>query len=329
MRNHALLVLTAALPLYANDMPPIIPDGPIEYSGVSYESAPEPEEEPAPALVEAESASVAMPELPIIEEASFSRGYVNLNAYSSAYTVRGLGVRDSLSKGGYSSLSASYTLPGRDLFHCGIQHRIHGEYGIIWDSESALSTPRATRFSYALSKEIFPNLVAELGYNFRHGGLEGYMAREFGGAGHHSTHDISASVSYNDHQRGFFGKVEIGAGVAGLTGVYADIEAGYRFTDIFSGSTLGADLEVSAGLAPSFGYWSNRADGIDAYRVKAALLPFTHSGSLGRDARFYIKPWVQCSHSGNNARQIHDATHGVEIVDDFVIAIGIDCGFNF
>ena len=97
------------------------------------------------------------------------RGYVNLNVYTADYQVRGMGVKDSLSKYGTSSLSASYTLPNRNLLGMGLHQRISGEYGVIWDASCPLGDTPTARLSYALGKEIFPNLVAEIGYTFRHG----------------------------------------------------------------------------------------------------------------------------------------------------------------
>lgn len=321
MTKRVLFALTVCLPALATDLPPAIPDTPIEYTDISYE-----EEYTAPDSYTAPAAPLPGP---IAAASSERRGYVNFNAYSSDYTVRGMGVRDSLSKLGYSSLSASYTLPNRNLFGKGIQQRISGEYGIIWDSSSTLATPHVSRISYALGKEIFPNLMVELGYTLRHGGLEGYVARHFDGAGHHTTQELSASLTYNDQQRGFFGKAEAGFSFYGLTGTWFDLEAGYRFTDMVNSNTMGADLELSAGVAPSIGYWGSHVEGVDAWRIKAALLPYTHSGSLGRDSRFFIKPWVQFSWAGSNTSEMERDNGGIDLVDDFLITVGFDCGFNF
>ena len=138
-----------------------------------------------------------------------------------------------------------------------------------------------------------------------------------------------ASLVYNDHQKGFFGKLEAGAGFYGLTGLYFDVEAGYRFTDVMVRGNLGADLELSFGVAPSHGYWGSDVEGVDAYRIRAALLPYTQTGSFGRDARAYVKPWIQCSWSGSNAAKIDRAADGAGPVDHFQITVGVDCGLNF
>lgn len=321
MTKQALLALTICLPALGTDLPPAIPDSPVEYTDVSYDTGytyNDPYTTPAAPLPG-----------PISAASSAQRGFVNLNIFSSDYTVRGLGVRSDYSKLGHSSISGSYTLPNRNLFGRGIQQRISGEYGIIWDSSSDLSTPSPARLSYAIGKEIFPNLMAEAGYTFRHGGLEGFVARNFDGANHHTTQEIVFSLSYNDQQRGFFGKAEAGIGFYGLTGTWFDFEAGYRFTDIMSRARFGSDLEVSVGMAPSLGYWGSGVDGIDAWRIKAALLPYSHSGSFGRDSRFYVKPWVQLSFAGSTADEMKREYNGVDIVDDFVIALGVDCGFKF
>ena len=322
MMKHALLAFAVATPLLATDLPPAIPDGPIEYTDYSYDTGYLQDSYAPPAYVPAAPA-------PVSAASSDRRGYVNLNAYSSNYQVRGLGVRDAYSKYGYSSLSASVNLPNSNLFNRGIYHRLSGEYGFIWDASCPLGETPVARIGYSLGKEIFPNLKAEIGYTFRRGGLEGFMARHYDGASHHATQEIVASLTYNDFQKGFFGKLEMGWGFYGLTGVYFDMEAGYRFTDIISRGNVGADLELSFGVAPSYKYWGEDVEGIDAWRVKAALLPYTHTGNLGRDGRFYVTPWVQCAWSGSNAAKIDRVTDGAGPIDHFQITLGVDCGLKF
>ena len=323
MMKPAIFALAAAAPLLATELPPAIPSGPIQYDDYSYDVGYTGYDSYAtPSYTPAAPAPLAAP-------ASARRGYVNLNAYTSNYQVRGLGVRNDYSQYGYSSLSGSCILPNRNLFGRGLYHRISGEYGLIWDASCVLGNMPVARAGYSIGKEIFPNLNAEIGYTFRHGGFEGFMARRFDGASHHTTQEINALLSYNDYQKGFFGKVEAGVGFYGLTGVYFDVEAGYRFTDVISRGNIGADLELSVGLAPSLGYWGSGADGVDAYRVKAALQPYTHTGNLGRDGRFYVSPWVQCSWSGSNAAKIDRVTHGAGPVDHFLITLGVDCGLKF
>lgn len=323
MMKRALFAITAAAPLLATELPPAIPDGPVQYTDYSYDAG--------YAGYDTYAAPTYAPAAPapVAPSSSARRGYVNLNVYSNNYQVRGMGVTDNLNKYGYSSVSGSCILPNRNLFGRGLYHRISGEYGIIWDASCPLGDTPVARVEYSIGKEIFPNLNAEIGYTFRRGGFEGYMAREYDGASHRATQEIIASLSYNDYQKGFFGKLEAGAGFYGLTGVYFDIEAGYRFTDLVSRGNIGADLELSFGLAPSLGYWGNDVDGIDACRIKAALQPYTHTGNLGRDGRFYVTPWIQCSWSGSNARKIDRVTYGAGPVDHFQITVGLDCGLKF
>lgn len=321
MMRRTLLTAAAALPALATELPPAIPNGPVEYSNISYDNSYTGYDAYAPASY--------APAAPMAAASSDRRGYVNLNAYTSNYQVRGMGVKNDLSKYGASSLSASWTLPNRNLFGRGIHQRISGEYGVVWDASCPLGDTPTARLSYAVGKELFPNLVAEIGYTFRHGGLEGYMARHYDGASHRSTQEIVASLAYNDHQKGFFGKLEAGAGFYGLTGLYFDAEAGYRFTDVMTRGNIGADLELSFGVAPSHGYWGSDVEGVDAYRIKAALQPYSQTGTFGRDARAYVTPWIQCSWSGTNAAKIDRATDGAGLIDHFQITVGVDCGLNF
>lgn len=324
MMKHAFFALAATAPILATEMPPMIPDGPIEYTEYSYDTdysnynaySADPYQQPAAPA-------------PIAASSSSRSGYVNLNVYSSNYQVRGMGVCNDFSNYGSSSLSASCILPNRNLLGRGLYQRISGEYGIVWNASDILGEIPTARLGYSIGKEIFPNLNAEIGYTFRHGGFEGFMAHHFDGASHRATQEINALLTYNDYQKGFFGKLEAGVGFYGLTGVYFDIEAGYRFTDIITRGNVGADLELSAGMAPSLGYWGSEVDGVDAYRVKAALQPYTHTGNLGRDGRFYVTPWVQCSWTGSNAAKIDRTTRGIGPADHFQITFGVDCGLKF
>lgn len=322
MMKRTLITLAAVVPAMASNLPPAIPAGPIEYTDVNYDPGYGAYDPYGTAAAYAPAPAPA----PVAAASSARRGYVNLNAYSSNYTVRGLGVKDDYAKYGTSSVSASYAIPTQMY---GIQHRISGEYGVIWDASCPLGDTPVARLSYGIGKEIFPNLIAEVGYTFRHGGLEGYMARNYDGASHRSTQEIGASLTFNDYQKGFFGKAEVGLGFYGLTGAYFDFEAGYRFTDVLVRGNVGMDVELSAGVAPSVGYWGSDVEGMDAYRIKLAVLPYSQTGSFGRDARAYVKPWIQCSWTGSNAAKMDRVTRGNGPADHFLITLGVDCGLNF
>lgn len=324
--RYSPLLLLAALPVAA-EMPPAIPTGPVSYDSVSYDPAlsdplggyaPE-----APAPMPAIDASYSAPAAPSSEH----RGYVNLNAYSSNYQVRGMGLTDSFTRHGYSSLSGSYILPNRNLFGRGLQQRLGGELGAIWGADEALGDTPLVRFDYAVGKEIFPNLMAEVGYSLHHGGMEGYFAHASDNCPHRLANDVNFALSFDDRQRGFFGHAVAGYGFQGLTGCFFDVEAGYRFAGALNCGNLGADVELSAGVAPSVGYWGAGVEGVDAYRVKLALPVFTHNGTLGHDAHPYLRPWISAAWSGNNAAKMHRC-YG-HSVDHFQVSLGVDCGWNF
>lgn len=328
MKKSFLLTLALSLPAWATDMPPAIPDGPVSYDSVSYEdplagadygfadaTTPAPAMAAAPAPITAASSSA-------------QKAYININAFSTNYQVRGMGVTDYMSSNGYSSIDGSFIVGNRNLFNKGVYQRISGEAGVIWGAASALGDTQMFNASYALGKEIFPNLTLELGYTIRYGGLEGFMSRFVNGAPHRVAQDLNLALTFNDRQKGFFGSAVWGYGFQGLTGHYFDLELGYRFTDVVSLGAFGADLELSAGMSGSFGYWGAGVEGIDAYRVKAALPLFTHSGTVGRDAKFQIAPWVQMSTSGDNDAKI-DRAAGFAPVDHFQFTIGLDMGWRF
>lgn len=315
---YLLPALALAFSATANELAPAVPYGPVEYTDVTY----------APTTYEDPYAAPTAMQAPAAAPSSQQRGYVNLNLYTTKYQVRGMGVTDGLSNYGYSTVSGSYTFANRNLFYMGIQHRISGEYGIIWDASSKLGDTPLANVSYALGKEVFPNLLIEAGYTFRHGGLEGYMAKHHDGTSHRGTQEFNLTASYNDNQRGFFGHATWGLSFYGLTGNYFDVEGGYRFTDALMFHNIGADVELSAGIAPSLGYWGSDVDGVDAYRVKVGVLPYSLNGRFGRDARFYVKPWAQVSWSGNSCRKI-DRHTGYGPIDHFQVIFGLDMGYKF
>lgn len=337
MIKRTLLIAGSLMVAVAQDYPPGIPEGQVTYDEVSYQTPSEselpaefmmgdPALAPSSAPVAAAESSVSAPITPA-PSSQYNTSIV-LNAYSTNYQVRGMGVTNPLSKYGYSSLGVSHTLANRNLFHRGIQQRVHGMVGAIWDASCLLGDIPQFGLGYAVGKEVLPNLLVELGYNFRRGGLEGYMAQTYDRCSHRSEQDIAFTITLDDHQKGFFGHAEVGVGFYGLTGTYMDAELGYRFTDVVRMARMGADLEISAGVAPSFSYWGSGVEGVDACRIKAALVPYTHNGKLGRDAHAQVKPWVMCSWSCNNARKIARHT-GDGLVDHFLITFGIDVGWNF
>ncbi len=342
MMKHPLLVLVASLPLAAVELPPLIEAGPVQYNSVTYQPTPQaPACAPTPAEQDNSSFyhgtgmhSPSFTSPPIYATAPIQRvasngtqGEVILNAYTTNYQVRGMGVVNDLSDHGWSSVSGSWTLPNRNLFNQGIHQRFSGTFGLIWGAGDALGDTPLANLNYALGKEVLPNLVVEIGYSFRRGGLEGFMTRATGGA-HRVAQDFTLCASFNDQQRGFFGHILWGIGFQGLTGSYLDICAGYRLTDIASHGNYAADLELSAGVAPSFGYWGGGVEGIDAYRLRAALRPYALDGSFGRDARMQLTPWVQCSWTGNNSRKL-DRRLGGNPADHFQLTFGADLGWKF
>lgn len=329
MRNSILLPLVMALPALATEQPPMIPSGPVEYNSVTYENAVTPAYEGgwSEGAENSYIAPATTAAAPVSTPSSAHNGYLNLNAYSTNYQVRGMGFTDDFTHDGYSSLSGSYTLPNRNLFGMGIQQRLGGELGQAWGADTILGDTPVVRFDYAIGKEIFPNLLAEVGYSLHHGGAEGVLAH-VEDCPHRLAQDINLALTYNDKQRGFFGHALWGIGFQGLRGSFFDAEAGYRFTNVLSLGNFGSDLELSAGIAPSLGYWASGAEGIDAYRLKAALPLFTHNGTLGHDAHPYLRPWASVSWSGSNAAKIDRALH-VGPVDHFQITFGCDLGWNF
>lgn len=323
MIKKTFLLLSCGFTAMAIETPPNIPSGPVSYDDVIYDSE-VPAEFRTPSTNT--SSSYVSPSAPV--PSSNPNTIINLRAYAADYQVRGMGVTNDMSKYGTSSLSISHTFANHNLFNKGFQHRIHGMAGIIWDASCPLGDIPQFELGYAVGKEVLPNLLIELGYNFRRGGLEGYIAKYHDNSSHRSEQDLALSITFNDHQKGFFGHAEAGWGFYGLTGVYFDLEAGYRFTNVINGARGGADAELSAGVAPSISYWGSGVEGIDAYRIKLALLPFSANGKIGRDGHFQIKPWTQVSWTGSNARKIYRHL-GYGPADHFQITGGLDMTYKF
>lgn len=337
MKKSSLIALVAAMPLAATELPPTVPVGPVQYEAISYQPSASPQDPYASASSSAPQASAgyapatynaSVPYSMAPASTSQERGYLNLNAYTTNYQVRGMGVTNGLSKHGYSSLSGSYILPNRNLFGMGIQQRISGEAGVIWDASCPLGDTPVFQFNYAWGKEIFPNLTAEVGYSLHRGGLEGLMVRVHKHGAHRIAQELNLALRFNDHQKGFFGHAVWGIGFQGLTGSYFDVEAGYRFTDVLMTGNIGLDVEASVGVAPSLGYWGGGVEGIDAWRARLSLLPYAQTGTFGRDSRWYIRPWMQYALSGSNARKL-DRYVGAGPIDHSQLTIGIDLGMSF
>lgn len=324
MKKSLLLTIGLAVPAMGTEMPPMIPDGPVTYDYVSYEDPLAGYEDP---YAFSAPTTVAAPVTPA--PVAGNNGYIKLGAYQSNYQVRGMGVTNPMSDDGYSYVAGHYILPSRNLFNCGVYQKVSGNLGIAWGASSSdLTDTPILKGGYALGKEIFPNLTLELGYGINHGGLEGFMARHANSCPHRLSQELTVTMAFNDYQRGFFGSAQCGMGFQGLTGYYFDVEAGYRFTDVVTANSWGIDLEVSAGWASSFSYWANDIKGTDAVRLRVAAPVFTHSGSVGRDGRAQITPWLQLSVAGDNSAEIDHAV-GNGPIDHFQVTFGLDFGWKF
>lgn len=334
MKTRTLTALAITIPALASELPPVIPVGPVSYDNVSYQapSATMPGEtattEYTATAGDVPAYNAEAPLAPAPASSSTPNTIINLNIYSSDYQVRGMGVTNHLSNHGFSSVSGSHTFANRNLFNRGLHHKIGGTFGYIWDGACPLGETPIFQVGYAIGKEIFPNLNLDFGYSFKRGGLEGAAARFYNGGAHRVAQDFNLTLDFNDYQKGFFGHATWGVGFQGLTGSYFDFEAGYRFTNVFLLNNIAADLELSAGVAPSLGYWGAGVEGVDAYRIKAALVPYALNGAFGRDSRLYIKPWVQWSCSGSNDHKI-DRISGDGPIDHSQFTIGIDMGWKF
>ncbi len=324
---------TAVTVTLAVDGPPAIPSGPVSYESVDY-SAPDSdlysyhhnEETPAEWLTDT---SLPQEPAPISALSSSDKNFLmKLNLYTSNYNVRGMGVTNRFSNNGYSSVDMGFTFPNRNFLGLGLYQQINGTAGVIWGKHSELGDTPILRAGYAIGKEIFPNAHWTVGYNLYHGGLQGYLARATDNCSQRIAQDFYTTLKFDDHQRGFYGALTFGWGIQGLTGIYADLTAGYRLTDVINSNKVGVDLELEVGLAYSQDYWANRTEGIDAYRIRANILPYDKNGKFGRESGKSIVPWVMLSFAGNNEEKIDRACHA-NVIDDCQFTVGVDFNISF
>ena len=329
MMKKTFFILSLSFAALAVEAPPSFPGGEVTYDELAYQNPGE-AELPPEFLAGGDDTSSASTTVaaPVSTPSSRPNTVINIHAYSTDYQVRGMGVTNHMNRYGTSSIEATHTFANRNLFRRGIQHRVEGMAGIIWDASCPLGEIPQFGLGYFVGKEVFPNLVVEGGYHFRRGGLEGYMARWYDRSSHRSAQDIAVRIAFNDFQKGFFGHAECGLSFYGLTGWYFDAEIGYRFTDVIRGRRIGADMEISIGASPSMSYWGEGVEGVDAYRVRVALRPFSQRNVLGRESRVQFKPWVQCAWSGDNAAKIYRHV-GFGPVDHFHLSAGLDVTIKF
>ncbi len=310
----------------ATASPPSIPSGSVEYSNIFDDSVFDQFSEPA--HYKTSSAPMHVAEAPAPVESSDKNFDFNINAYTSNYNVRGMGVTDRFSAYGYSSIYGSYVLPNRNLFGMGIYQRVSGEAGIIWGAGDLLGSAPLGHAGYALGKEIFPNLKVELGYELNGGGLEGYMAKARDKCSQRITQELNLRARFDDKQQGFFGGAELAYGFQGLKGCYWDTQVGYRFMDVYLSGNVGFDLELIVGISGSKDYWTGSTEGIDAYRIRTNILPYSLNGKFGRDANMRIAPWVQLAWAGSNEAKIYRDMNS-SIIDKFQFTVGCDLGWQF
>ena len=136
MKKQIFTLLAASLPVLATEAPPMIPDGPVEYESLTYEPAAQ-ESATTPAY-DIPAGSAETPAAPMDAPSSDRNGSITINAYTSNYNVRGMGLCNGMTDHGFSSVTGSYTFPNKDLFGRGIQQRVSGGFGVIWNGGSAL-----------------------------------------------------------------------------------------------------------------------------------------------------------------------------------------------
>lgn len=329
MKSINLLTLMAGSALSAgiafSEAPPAIPSGSITYTAVNGQT------DYADDFASHSDYATPTPAAAPRQISAYSnREWVafDINAYSSNYQVRGMGVTNRYSDAGWSSVNLQLKPGNTNLFGWGIGHQLDLQAGAIYGS-GVLGNEPVLGAGYGLTKEIFPNLLAKAGYGLQYGGLEGFLSEYRGKAPHQLAQNFHINLTYDDRQTGYFGRFDLGAGFYGLTGWYGLIEGGYRWQDVFALGTCIWDVTVCTGMSYSFGYWTGNADGMDACYIRCEALSnaITDMG-MPNDMGFQVVPWVQASWAGNNRSKINHAV-GTGIVDSFQLTVGVDVRYNF
>lgn len=329
MKSINLLTLMAGSALSAgiafSEAPPAIPSGSITYTAVNGQT------DYADDFASHSDYATPTPAAAPRQISAYSNrkwATLDINAYSSNYQVRGMGVTNRYSDAGWSSVNLQLKPGNTNLFGWGIGHQLDLQAGAIYGS-GVLGNEPVLGAGYGLTKEIFPNLLAKAGYGLQYGGLEGFLSEYRGKAPHQLAQNFHINLTYDDRQTGYFGRFDLGAGFYGLTGWYGLIEGGYRWQDVLpTRGNIGWDATVRAGMSYSFGYWAGNADGVDAYYIRCEALPYNIGGTMGRDAQWQLVPWVQTSWAGNNRTKINQAV-GTGIIDHFQFTAGVDVRYNF
>jgi hypothetical protein len=237
-------------------------------------------------------------------------------AYTSKYVYHNIVASDSMNEDGVLWVAGHANMP----LYTGQQH-VDVAYGILSDGE--LKPHGSLMFDYKVDWEILPNLRAGLGYEFNWRGMRGYLAQERGKAHHGIYHGFAGYLSYDDPGRGYFGDMCVQGGVYGLTGWLVDAQAGKRFSGIFLHNI---DLEVSAGIAMSCGFWAGGVDGVDQVNVKAAL-PIKFNADA-QDKGLRLVPFVQTAWAGNTRSRIRTRVHR-SVFDTFQFVAGVGVEYKF
>lgn len=243
---------------------------------------------------------------------SVSAGYV------SRYEYRNMVVSPKFNNSGVFNVNGKMTMP---LGGTSFKQSFGAGYSEIFDGK--LSDKDQFDAFWSAGKEVLPNLTVGGEYGLVHGGLPGYIAKKMHKSSHSLGQTVSAFAHYDDPGHGYFGTLNIQAGIYGQTGWRMDLEAGKRWSSGFSQSV---DFELSAGLGASTSYWGSGIEGMDQFNIKFAAPIRTNLMDDRKGLR--IVPFVQTVWGGNTRHKIQRYT-GERIIDRFQVVGGVNLMYNF
>lgn len=247
--------------------------------------------------------------------------------YSSNYDFRGLIPRDAHNGGNMTPIRVDtrYALNEKTAIIAG------AGYKALWNRDNDTAPHdflNEFNFTGGVEHKCAPGLTSSLYYNFFHGGLPGFVARNIEGRAHSITQEFGAGMLYDFSEvgaKGLFASANANYSFAGVTGWWFNGTVGYK-KDICD--------NVAAILSAS---WNGTA----GYFNAAAHDNFAANGTQGINLRLDVPvsvakhmtlvPFIGTYWAGNGALKSRHATNEREYkaFRNFTVMTGVNLVYSF
>ncbi len=246
--------------------------------------------------------------------------------YATNYTYRGLVASHAAIEGDSIipvSAEAAYALNKSDSILAALSYDsiVSGHSAFGYDN---YDFKNEFNFTLAYEKKLCPivkGLSVTGGYNFTHGGLEGFLAKyaEKNGTGHSYTHELFVNVNQK-FGNGIYTGITVNYSFAGVTGWWYQPYVGFE-----KALCDAATLDVKAGWTLTSSYFDNKMDpwanGTQAVFIKTSI-----------DAKvtdnLSVVPFVSFNWAGNGALKANSTVAG-EAVRNFGVVAGASLVYKF